>query len=174
MLRNDTGAGIASPQLAPLTDSLSHVDEKSAVPLSDREIRLLPSRSSSTISRFVDRVGTGVYGLSSLRTISSWRNTFPRAHKTYAKVEQGHDVGSGGSDSDSLSSPRLRGGLSPSQHSSSGNPRNRSLRRRRRSAAKSSRSQNNTPLADLLARFSHAVTNSTSGHLDLDSDTSTS
>src|SRR6266849_6654302 len=115
MFRHDTGVGIASPQLMPLTNS--HLDEKSAVPLFDRETRPLPSRASSTTSRFVEQLGTGVHGLSSLRTIPSWHNTFPRARKTYAKIEHGgHDVG-GGSDSDSPCLPRLRGGASPSQHS---------------------------------------------------------
>jgi len=164
--KSNSGVGSASPQLMPLTDS--HVDEKSAVPLSDRETRPLPSRSSSTISRFVNRVGTSVYSLSSLRTIPSWRNTFPRAHKTYAKIERGHDVG-GGSRSDSPSLPRLRGEASPSQHSSYGSLRNHSLRHRRRHAAQRTRNQNNvchTPLSDLLTRFSHAMTISTSGHRD--------
>jgi hypothetical protein len=162
MFRHVTGVGIASPQLMPLTDS--HIDEKSAVPLSDRESRL-PSRSSSTISRFVNRLGTN---LSSLRTTPSWRNTFPRAHKTYAEIESGHDIG-GGSGSDSPSLPHLRDGASPSQHFSSGNLRNPSLRHRRRHTTKRTRSQNNvfhTPLSDLLTRFSHAMTISTSGHRD--------
>lgn len=163
MFRHDTGVGIASPQLTPLTDS-HIVDEKSAVPLSDRQARL-PSRSSPTISRFVDRLGTN---LSSLRTIPSWRNTFPRAHKTYAEIERGHDVG-GSSGSDSSRFPHLRDGTSPSQHSSSGNLRNPSLRHRRRHAAKRTRSRSNvfhTPLPDLLTRFSHAMAVSTSGHRD--------
>jgi hypothetical protein len=163
MFRHDTGVGTASPQFMPLADS--HLSEKSAVPLSDRETRLLPSRSSSTTSRFVDRHGTGVHSLSSLCTIPSWRNTFPRAHKTYAKIERGHDVG-GGSRSDSPSLPRPRDGTSLSQHSSSGNPQNHTLRHRRRHASKrSTKSQNNvfhTPLSDLLTRFSHAMTISTS------------
>jgi hypothetical protein len=166
MFRRDTGVGIASPQLMPFTDS--HVDEESAVPLSNREARIRPSRSSSTTSRFVDRLGTGVCSLSSLRTIPSWRNTFPRAHKTYARIERGHDVG-GGFRSDSPSLPHLRGGTSPSQHSSSGNLQNNSLRHRRRHAAKRTKSQNNvfhTPLSDLLTRFSHAMTISSSGYRD--------
>lgn len=175
--KSNSGVGIAPPQLMPSTDN--HADEKSAVPavpLSDRETCLLPSRSSSTISRFVDRLGTSVYSLSSLRTIPSWRNTFPRAHKTYAEIERGHDV-SEGSRSDSPSLPRLRGGASPSQHSSSGNLRNHSLCHRRRHAAKRTRSQNDvfhTPLSDLLTRFSHAMTISTSGHRDSGTSTSSS
>jgi hypothetical protein len=162
VFRDDTGVGIASepPQLMPLTRTDSHVDEKSAAALSDRESRL-PSRSSSTISRFVDRLGTSVYSLSPLRTIPSWRNTFPRAHRRYAEIEHGHDVG-GGSASDSPSLPRLiRGGAPPSQHSSSGNLRN---------PFKRTRNQNNvffrTPLSDLLTGFSHAMTISTGGHRD--------
>lgn len=178
---DDTGVGIASepPQLImPLTDSL-HVDEKSAVALSDRESRL-PSRSSSTISRFVDRLGTSVYSLSSLRPIPSWRNTFPRAHRRYAEIERGHDVGGGSaSNSPSLPLPRLRGGAPPpSQHSSSGNLRNPSLRHRRRHAVKRTRNQNNvffrTPLSDLLTGFSHAMTISTGGHRDSGTSNSTS
>lgn len=173
MFRHGTGVGIASPQLMPLTDS--RVDEKSAVPLSDRETRL-PSRSSSTISRFVDRLGTSVYSLSSLRTTSSWRNTFPRAHKTYAEIERGHDVG-GGSGSHSPSLPHLRDGASPSQHSSYGDLRNPSLRHRRRHAAKRTSSQNNnvfhTPLSDLLTRFSHTMTISTNGLRDSGASNST-
>ena len=167
MFRHDTGVGIVPPQLMPLTDS--HMDEKSAVPLSDRETRILPSRSSSTMSRFVDRLGTSVSNLSSLGTIpTSWRNTFPRAHDSYAKIERGHDVG-GGPGSDSPSLPRLRGGASPSQHSSSGNLRNHSLPHRRRHAAKRTKSENrilHTPLSDLFTRFSHASTISTSGQRD--------
>lgn len=174
MFRHETGVGIAPPQLMPLPDS--HVDEKSAAPLSDRETGLLPSRSSSTISRFVNRLGTGVYSLSSLRTTPNWRNTFPRAHKTYAEIECGHDVGrASGSDCPSL--PRPRGGASPSQRSSSGNLRNHSLRHRRRHAAKRTRSQNDvlhTPLSDLLTRFSHAMTISTSGNRDSGTSTSNS
>ena len=161
MFRHDTGVGIASPQLMPVTDR--HINEKSAVPLSDRETRL-PSRSSSTVSRFVNRLGTSVYSLSSLRAIPSWRNTFPRAYKTYAEIDRGDDV-DGGSRSDSPSLPHLRSGASPSQHSSSGNLRNHSLRHRRRHAAKRTSSQN-TPLSDLLTRFSHAMTISTSGYRD--------
>lgn len=163
MFRHDTGVGIASPQLIPLADS--HLDEKSsAVPLSDRETRPRPSRSSSTTSRFVDRLGTGVHSLSSLRTIpTSWRNTFPRAHSTYAKIERGHDVGGVGSPSDNPSLPRPRDGTTLSQHSSSGNLRHR---RRRASSKRSTKSQNNNvfhaPLSDLLTRFSHAMTISTS------------
>lgn len=163
--RHDTGAGIGSSQLMPLIDT--HIDEKSAVPLSDRESRLLPSPSSSTTSRFVEQLGPNVYDLSSLRTIPSWRNTFPREYKAYAKLERGYDVGGGSGPSDSPSLPRLRGGASPSQRSSSGNLRNPSLRHRRRHAAKRTTSQNNvfqTPLSDLLTRFSHAMTISTSGH----------
>jgi len=162
MFRHNTGVGIASPQIMPLTDN--HVDEKSAVPLSDRETRLLSSRSSSTLSRFVDRV----YSLSSLRTIPTCRNTFPRAHKTYAQIEGGHDVG-GGFGSDSPSFPRPHGGTPPSQHSSSYNLHNHSLRHRRRHAVKRTRSRNNVshmPLSDLFSRFSHAMTISTSGDSD--------
>jgi hypothetical protein len=173
MFRHGTGVGIASPQLMPfLTDS--RVDEKSAVPLSDRESRL-PSRSSSTISRFVNRLGTSVYSLSSLRTTPSWRNTFPRAHRTYAEIERGHDVG-GGSGSDSPCLPRLRDGASPSQHSSSGNLQNPTLHHRRRHAAKRTSNQNNvfhTPVSDLLTRFSHAMTISTNGHRDSGASNST-
>lgn len=175
--RDDTGVGIASepPQLTPgpLTRTDNHVDEKAAVALSDREFRL-PSRSSSTISRFVDRLGNSVYGLSSLRAIPSWRNTFPRAHGRYAEIERGHDVGGLGgsaSGSDIPSLPRLHGGAPPpSRHSSSGNLRNPSLRHRRRHAVKRTRNQNNvffrTPISDLLTGFSHAMTISTGGHRD--------
>ena len=164
LFRHDTGVGIARPQLVLSTDS--HINEKSAIPgpLSDRDARL-PSRSSSTISRFVDRLGTSVNSLSSLHTIPSWRNTFPRAHNTYAKIERGHDV-SGCSGSDSPSLPRLRGEASPSQHSSSGYLRNNSLRHRRRHTANRPGSRSNVPhapISDLLTRFSHAMTTSTGG-----------
>jgi hypothetical protein len=168
MFNHDTGAAIASPQLLALTDS--HVDEKSAAPLPDRRTRFLSSHSSSTKSRLVDRLGTRVYSLSSSRTIPSWRNTFPRAHGAYARIERGHDV-DGGSDSGAPGLPHLRDGASPSQHSSSGNLRDHSLRQRRRYVAKRTTSQNNvfhTPLSDLVVRFSHVVTNSTSGHHDPD------
>ena len=166
MFRHSTGVGSASPQLMALTSC--RLDEKSAGPLYVRETRPRPSRSSSTTSRFVDRLGTGAYNLPSLPTIPSWHNTFPRAHKAYAKIERGNDIG-GRSPSDSPSLPRLRGGASPSQHSSSGNVQNHSLRPRRRHTAKRTRSQNNifhTPLSDLLTRFSHAVTISPSGQRD--------
>ena len=148
----------------PLTDS--HADEKSAVPLSYRGTHLRPSR---TTSRFVEQLETGVYDLSSLRTIPSWRNTFPRADKAYAKLERAHDVGGDYSGIDSPTLPRLRGGAPPSQHPSSGSLQNHSLRHRRRHAAKRTGSQNNvfhTPLSDLLTRFSHAMTISTGGHRD--------
>jgi len=168
MFRHDTDVGIAPPQLIPSTDS--PIGAKYAIPLSDCETRLHPSRSSSTISRFVDRLGTSIYSFSSLRTIPSWRNTFPRAHKAYAEIERGHDFG-GGFGSDSSSLPRLRGGGSPSRHFSSGNLRNH----RRRHAAKRTGSQSNvfhTPLSDLLPRFSHPMTISTSGHRDSGTGTS--
>lgn len=165
--KNNSDVDIASPRLMPLIDS--HVDEKSAVPLSGRETRRLPSRSSSTISRFADRLGTSRYSFPSLHTIPSWRNTFPRAHNTYAEIESGHNVGGCSGIPDSPNLPRLRGVASLSQHSSSGNLRNHSLRHRRRHAAKRTSSQNNvfhTPLPDLLTRFSHTMTISRSGYRD--------
>ncbi|KAF8476409.1 hypothetical protein DFH94DRAFT_110786 [Russula ochroleuca] len=162
--KSNSGAGTASPRLMPSTGSL--VDEKSALPLSERENRLRPSGSSSTMSRFVDRIEASVYSLSSLRTIpSSWRSTLPRAHRTYSKIERGHDRGD--SDSDIPSLTHQFAGAS-SQHTSSGNLWNNSVRRRRNDK-RSTRSQNNvfhTSLPDILARFSHAMSNSTNGHHD--------
>jgi hypothetical protein len=83
------GPGIALPQLMPLTGG--HVDEKlSAVPLSECEAHVFPSGSSSTISRFMERLEASVCSLSSLRTIRSipsWQGTLICAHNTYAKIE---------------------------------------------------------------------------------------
>ena len=138
------------------------VDEKSesARPHSEREARPLSSGSSSTMSRFVERLEASVYSLSSLRTIPSWRSTLSCAHKTYAKIECGHD-----GDSDTPSLPHECEGAPSSQRSSFGNIWNNSLRRRRQD--RRARSPNNvfhTSLSDILARFSHAMSNSTSGH----------
>lgn len=165
--RAATGAGTASSRLVSSTGSL--VDEKSAVPLSERENRLRPSGSSSTMSRFVDRIEASVYSLSSLRTLpSSWRSTLPRAHgrRTYSKIKRGNDRGS--SDSDTPSLLPHQSAEAPSQPSSSGNLWNNSVRRRRHDK-RSTRSQNNvfhTSLSDILTRFSHAMSSSTNGHHD--------
>lgn len=169
--RAATGAGTASPRLMPSRASTgSLVDGKSALPLSERETRLRPSGSSSTMSRFVDRIEASVYSLSSLRTIpSSWRSTLPRAHgrRTYSKIERGNDRGSSDSDTPGLL-PHQFAGASSQQQSSSGNLWNNSVRRRRHDK-RSTRSQNNvfhTSLSDILTRFSHAMSNSTNGHHD--------
>jgi hypothetical protein len=114
----------------------------------------------------VDRLEASVYSLSSLRTIPSWRSTLPRAHKTYAKIEGGHD-GAGASDPDSTPGLPHPFGGAPPQHSSFGNLWNNSVCRQR--DGKRPRSQNNafhTSLSDILARFSHAMTSSTNGHHD--------
>ena len=159
-----TGAGTAPPQLMPSTGG--HVlDEKSALAHSEREARFLSTGSSSTMSRFVERLEASVYSLSSLRTIPSWRSTLSRAHKTYAKIECGHD---GDSDTTPCPPHESGGASSSSQRSSFGNSLwNNSLRRRRQ--GKRARSPNNvfhTSLSDILARFSHAMSNSTGGHHD--------
>ena len=170
------GGGIASPQLLPSTGG--HVDEKSSVvPPSERgEARGFPSGSSSTMSRFVERLEASVCSLSSLRTIRSipsWRSTLTRAHNTYAKIEcDAHDdgCGDGGSDSDAPPSvlPRVSGGGAGAPSSSSGNNNfwNDSVRRGGRHD-KRTRGPNNvfhTSLSDILSRFSHAMSNSTGGH----------
>lgn len=84
-----------------------------------------PSCSTSTFSRFMDRLGANAPSLSSLRTIPSWRSSLlPDTNKTYAKM---HTRSS--SESDTPNPPHLHG-ATPHHPSLSGLQR-RYLRHRR-------------------------------------------
>jgi hypothetical protein len=86
----------------------------------------LPSCSTSTFSRLMDRLGANAPSLSSLRTIPSWRSSLlPDTNKTYAKMH----TRSSSEESDTPNPPHLRG-PTPHHPSLSGLQR-RYLRHRR-------------------------------------------
>jgi len=163
--RSYSGVGIATSHLTTMPDS--RVNDKLAAVLSRRDPWVTRSKSSSTATRLVGRLGASasMRRLPSSRTMptSSWRsNHLLDAHKTYSKIDSRHD----GDGSDTPNPPNPRGTVS-SRHSSSGNPRYHSRRRRRRQE-KCSGSQNavhsSVHVSNLLARFSHPMTMTNGRH----------
>ncbi|KAI9464407.1 hypothetical protein F5148DRAFT_1150169 [Russula earlei] len=163
---DDFSAGIATSQLK-LHDS--HGDEKSVDMLAlEHETYLRPSRSSSTIPRFMGRlrVGASVRSLSTLGTIPSWRSgPLPNAHNPYSKMDARDDGEGSGSWTDAPDhGPSHPPGTASSRHSCY-----RSFRRRRydKSITRSQidGSQASVPLWDLFSRFSRSTT-ATNRHHD--------
>lgn len=117
-----------------------------------------PFGSTSTISRFMDRLGVNAPSLSSLRTIPSWRSSLlPDANKIYAKIHTRHSS----EESDTPNPPHSRGARS--HHSSIGSLQHRYLRHRRQNKRSTNQNGGHDPLptsvppSNLLERFSHST-----------------
>jgi hypothetical protein len=85
----ETGTSIATSGRAPSPTPHGCAEEGYFVPSLEPEPSAPPSSSTSTLSRFMGRLGANAPSLSSLRTIPSWRSSlFPlsEANKSRAKL----------------------------------------------------------------------------------------
>ncbi|KAI0300606.1 hypothetical protein B0F90DRAFT_1817375 [Multifurca ochricompacta] len=166
--RHKVDSGIAGSQFTPVSVTPDSRVEEKAPTTHEHESWAPHSSSTSTISRFMDRLGTNTQSLSSLRTIPSWRSSlFPNTSKTYAKMEVRHE--DEGSHAPDLRPPRGAILMPPPQHSSSSNLQNRSLCLRHQDKVATSHddedylSHTSTSLSNLLARFPRPMANSNEG-----------
>ena len=85
----ETGTSIATSGGTPAPTPHGRAEEGCLVPSLEPEPSAPPSSSTSTLSRFMGRLGASAPSLSSLRTIPSWRSSLfhlPDANKSCAKL----------------------------------------------------------------------------------------
>jgi len=88
-VRCGQGTSIATSGCTPSPTPHGHAEERCHVPSLEPELSTPPSSSTSTLSRFMGRLGANAPSLSSLRTIPSWRSSLfllPDANKSCAKM----------------------------------------------------------------------------------------
>lgn len=105
MRHRETGTSVAaSESVSPMPHCCA--EEICLVSSPELEPSALPFSSTSTFSRFMDRLGANAPSLSSMRTIPSWRSSLlPDTNKTYAKIH----TRSSSEESDTPNPPQLRG-----------------------------------------------------------------
>ncbi|KAF8273955.1 hypothetical protein EI94DRAFT_1714362 [Lactarius quietus] len=132
---------VATSRCAPISPTPYGCAEECLVQPLELEPGAPPFGSTSTFSRFMDRLGANAPSLSSLRTIPSWRSSlFPDPNKTHCKTH----TRSSSEESDTPNPPQSRG-TGPHHPSLSGLQR-RNLRRRRQNNRSTKQNGGHDPL----------------------------